>query len=184
MLTLGSALLGRQLLGWRLLAAGPAAECRGDGCRCTGELRGLKFAGWACTRPLLLLVRIPAARSAHVASTHPTLTTKANPTSAHNLSCCGCRLSCRRNVIEATAKKLQGTPAEGLSRADLIALAGAHAVRITGGPQIKVRSRRGFLADATCVWLCISCWFVACLPLLVLGSVCQHWYILLCSFHT
>ena len=44
----------------------------------------------------------------------------------------------RRNVIEATAKKLQGTPAEGLSRADLIALAGAHAVRITGGPQIKV----------------------------------------------
>lgn len=44
----------------------------------------------------------------------------------------------RRNVVEATAKKLQGTPAEGLSRADLIALAGAHAVRITGGPQIKV----------------------------------------------
>ncbi len=51
---------------------------------------------------------------------------------------------CRRNVIEATAKKLQGTPAEGLSRADLVALAGAHAVRITGGPQIKV-GRGGWL---------------------------------------
>ncbi|KAI7836016.1 hypothetical protein COHA_010100 [Chlorella ohadii] len=50
------------------------------------------------------------------------------------------------NVIEATAKKLQGTAAEGLSRADLIALAGAHAVRITGGPQIKVAVGR---RDAT-----------------------------------
>ena len=42
-------------------------------------------------------------------------------------------------MIEATAKQLQGTAAEGLSRADLIALAGAHAVRITGGPPIKAR---------------------------------------------
>lgn len=45
----------------------------------------------------------------------------------------------RRNVIEAAAKRLQGTPAEGVvSKADLIALAGAYAVRITGGPSIQL----------------------------------------------
>lgn len=43
------------------------------------------------------------------------------------------------NVIEAAAKKLRGTAAEGVvSRADLVALAGAYAVRITGGPAIQV----------------------------------------------
>lgn len=42
-------------------------------------------------------------------------------------------------VIENTVKKLQGTAAEGaVSKADLIALAGAYAVRITGGPAIQV----------------------------------------------
>ena len=36
-------------------------------------------------------------------------------------------------------KKLEGTAAEGaVSKADLIALAGAYAVRITGGPAIQV----------------------------------------------
>ncbi|KAG7671273.1 putative L-ascorbate peroxidase 6 [Nannochloris sp. 'desiccata'] len=43
------------------------------------------------------------------------------------------------NVIEATVSKLKGTAAEKtVSRADLIALAGARAVRITGGPVIDV----------------------------------------------
>jgi L-ascorbate peroxidase len=43
------------------------------------------------------------------------------------------------NVIEATVAKLKGTAAEKtISRADLIALAGARAVRITGGPVIDV----------------------------------------------
>jgi len=43
------------------------------------------------------------------------------------------------NVIEATVAKLKGTAAEyTISRADLIALAGARAVRITGGPVIDV----------------------------------------------
>jgi len=41
-------------------------------------------------------------------------------------------------VIEATYAKLKGTPGEALSRADLIALAGAEAVRVTGGPVIDV----------------------------------------------
>ena len=46
---------------------------------------------------------------------------------------------CCRGVIENTVKKLQGTAAEGaVSKADLIALAGAYAVRITGGPAIQV----------------------------------------------
>jgi L-ascorbate peroxidase len=42
------------------------------------------------------------------------------------------------NVIVATADKLRGSAAESLSMADIIALAGAHAVRITGGPLIEV----------------------------------------------
>ena len=41
-------------------------------------------------------------------------------------------------VIEATKKNLQGTPAAWLSRADLVALAGAYAVGVTGGPSIDV----------------------------------------------
>lgn len=42
-------------------------------------------------------------------------------------------------VIEQTYEQLKGTPAEGVvSKADLIALAGAHAVSITGGPSIDV----------------------------------------------
>ena len=41
-------------------------------------------------------------------------------------------------MIKQTRQKLQGTAAEGLSAADLIALAGAHAVAITGGPRITV----------------------------------------------
>lgn len=42
-------------------------------------------------------------------------------------------------VIEAAQAGLTGTPAEGkVSAADLIALAGARAVRITGGPDIDV----------------------------------------------
>lgn len=42
-------------------------------------------------------------------------------------------------VVEQTVAKLKGTAAEGaVSKADLIALAGAHAVRITGGPVIDV----------------------------------------------
>ena len=51
------------------------------------------------------------------------------------------------NVIEAAASKLKGTAAEGkISTADLIALAGARAVRITGGPVIDVPVGR---VDAT-----------------------------------
>ena len=42
------------------------------------------------------------------------------------------------SVIEAIRKKLQGTPAAWLSNADIIALAGAHAVKMTGGPSIEV----------------------------------------------
>lgn len=43
------------------------------------------------------------------------------------------------NVIDAAASKLRGTAAEGaVSKADLVALAGAYAVRITGGPAIQV----------------------------------------------
>jgi L-ascorbate peroxidase len=43
------------------------------------------------------------------------------------------------NVIEGTAAKLKGTAAENsISKADLIALAGARAVKITGGPVIDV----------------------------------------------
>ncbi|GAB4820290.1 hypothetical protein N2152v2_007336 [Parachlorella kessleri] len=42
-------------------------------------------------------------------------------------------------VIQATMAKLKGTAAEGaVSYADLVALGGAHAVRMTGGPTIQV----------------------------------------------
>ena len=41
--------------------------------------------------------------------------------------------------MKATMEKLKGTAAEGrVSYADLIALGGAYAVRITGGPEIRV----------------------------------------------
>jgi L-ascorbate peroxidase len=41
-------------------------------------------------------------------------------------------------VIEALSTKLKGTAAESLSKADMIALTGAHAVAVTGGPEINV----------------------------------------------
>ncbi len=42
-------------------------------------------------------------------------------------------------VIEQTSQELKGTAAEGrVSLADLIALGGAYAVSVTGGPSIKV----------------------------------------------
>lgn len=42
-------------------------------------------------------------------------------------------------VIEQTSQELKGTVAEGrVSLADLIALGGAYAVAVTGGPSIKV----------------------------------------------
>lgn len=41
-------------------------------------------------------------------------------------------------VVEAIKKELQGTPAAWLSYADIIALAGAHAVSSTGGPAMEV----------------------------------------------
>ena len=42
-------------------------------------------------------------------------------------------------VIEAAAARLKGTAAEGLvSMADMIALGGAHGVKICGGPAINV----------------------------------------------
>lgn len=51
------------------------------------------------------------------------------------------------NVISATMDKLKGTAAEGrVSYADLIALGGAHAVKITGGPVMQVPVGR---VDAT-----------------------------------
>ena len=44
-----------------------------------------------------------------------------------------------RRVIEEVMKRLKGTPAEGrVSYADLIALGGAYAVALTGGPAIDV----------------------------------------------
>jgi L-ascorbate peroxidase len=42
------------------------------------------------------------------------------------------------NVIKLMKNRLKGTHAEGLSEADLIALSGAHAVKITKGPDIDV----------------------------------------------
>ena len=42
------------------------------------------------------------------------------------------------NVIEDALRQVAGTSAEGLSRADMIALAAAEAVRMTGGPSIRV----------------------------------------------
>mgnify|MGYP001810270830 CR=1 FL=1 len=41
-------------------------------------------------------------------------------------------------MITEAEKKLKGTAAEALSKADLVALAGAHAVRICGGPAMRV----------------------------------------------
>ncbi|KAK9845062.1 hypothetical protein WJX74_010134 [Apatococcus lobatus] len=41
-------------------------------------------------------------------------------------------------IIEAVARALKGTPAETLSLADLVALGGAWAVQITGGPSIVI----------------------------------------------
>ena len=41
-------------------------------------------------------------------------------------------------LIQAIKKELEGTPAAWLSHADLIALAGAHAVATTGGPVMDV----------------------------------------------
>ena len=50
----------------------------------------------------------------------------------------GCVLASRR-VIEEVMKRLKGTPAEGrVSYADLIALGGAYAVALTGGPAIDI----------------------------------------------
>ena len=46
------------------------------------------------------------------------------------------------------ARQLRGTPAAGLSAADLIQLAGAYAVRSTGGPAIPVLVGRGAAAAA------------------------------------
>ena len=47
-------------------------------------------------------------------------------------------IACRR-VIEIAMQNLKGTAAEGrVSFADLIALGGAYAVSITGGPTIDV----------------------------------------------
>ena len=46
----------------------------------------------------------------------------------------------RRGVIAATVTNLKGTAAEGrVGLADLVALAGAHAVRVTGGPDMLAR---------------------------------------------
>ncbi len=44
-----------------------------------------------------------------------------------------------RRVIEKVMERLKGTPAEGVvSYADLIALGGAYAVAVTGGPVIDI----------------------------------------------
>lgn len=44
-----------------------------------------------------------------------------------------------RNVIEAAALRLKGTAADGIvSKADLVVLAAAYGVRITGGPAMRV----------------------------------------------
>ena len=56
-------------------------------------------------------------------------------------------------VIEAAMACLKGTPAEGLvSFADMIALGGAHAVKICGGPSISVPVGESYCAgwDKTC----------------------------------
>ncbi len=50
-----------------------------------------------------------------------------------------CRVVARGwSLIAAIKKELEGTAAAQLSHADLIALAGAHAVATTGGPVIEV----------------------------------------------
>ena len=66
-----------------------------------------------------------------------------------------------RNVIDATHKRLAGTAAEGaVSQADLIALAGAYAVRVTEGPRIEVRGRGG---GAWQGWGCVAAWLAHCM---------------------
>lgn len=68
-----------------------------------------------------------------------------------------------RSVIKATAERLRGTAAEALSRADLIALAGAHAVAVTGGPVIEARAAGPLLCSVlnldptTIVQICAIC---------------------------
>ena len=55
----------------------------------------------------------------------------------------------RRRVIENVMQNLKGTAAQGrVSYADLIALGGAYAVLITGGPSIDVSIGRLTVCDA------------------------------------
>ena len=52
------------------------------------------------------------------------------------------RLNRGWRVIEAVRRRLEGTPAAGLSASDLIALGGAYAVKVTGGPDVEVQAGR------------------------------------------
>ena len=62
----------------------------------------------------------------------------AQPVSHTDMSVGGPGLKRGLNVIDDAMRQLAGTSAEGLSRADVIALAAAEAVRMTGGPAIRV----------------------------------------------